>query len=1111
MFDLRRVAVTCLLLLLAAPASAATLDVGPAGTPFTASLSRGYWFTAPTDFLITSLNVPGSGNQNIQVVRFTSGPPPAFSSSTTAHTTLYSTTNNTSSGPITVSIPVANGDIIGVLGTRGPNGGTVTNAYGTANTYASSIDGNAVTLQRLLFQSSSLPAGAISTETSGSLSRIEMTYEPVVTLGMGTQTGTFGSNYRGFWFTSPASITLTGLQVPTTAGPGDQNIQVVRFNAVPPNFSQSTTGHTTLYTTTNNSTVGYIAVSIPIASGDIIGILGARGTNGGSISNSYGANPTITSIDGTSVSLNRLVYQSGTLPAGPLSNENGGSISRIQTQYVVTAGGPVNQPPVASLAGASGNEGAAITANGSGSTDDGTIVLWDVDCDGDGTYETTTGTATGASCTFADDGTYTVGLRVTDDGGLTDTDTATFVVANVAPAVTISVPAGGDLGVAVSMSGSFTDPGTADTHTYTWTFGDGGVDSSTLTPSHTWAANGTYVVSLTVTDDDGGSTTATSNITIVNTPPVTNAGADQSGLEGQTLTFSGSFTDLGTGHTFLWNFGDGSTATGTLTPSHTYVDDGAFTVSLSVTDAGGLTNTDTLTATIANVAPTITTTPSLTAVESSSWTYAAAAADPGADTLSWSTSGSTPGWLSVNAFGVLSGTPPLGSAGQHAVTLDVSDGDGGADSQSFVLDVDFLDTDSDGMPDSWEIDFGLDLNDPNDATADPDGDGVNNLDEYTGGTDPTSFDGPTAPTLVSPIEGTEVDALEPEVTFDNASDPQGDALTYTVEVYDDADLTTLLEAVADVPEGAGPTSTTLAALAENTEYAWRAQARDAYVGGPWSEVETFFVNTTNEAPDTPTLLFPVGDETVDTLRPAFEWTDFADVDRDLGAVTLEVEDVRDGSLVASVEVGGERDVATLDVDLEEDGDFRWRVRPTDEHGLAGSWTGYETFSVDTTNAAPAPVQFLRPEDGESLRGVVFEATESQDVEGDAISYVFEVDTAVGFDSGAALSHTAEHTGAGSVTWDPADTGDSLGEGEWFARVRAEDARGAGSEWDTISFTVPARELPSPASDIGCGSCRSAVAPGTPSPALWLGLLALIGLRRGRIRPACSGSETFARS
>ncbi|WP_338291590.1 reprolysin-like metallopeptidase [Planctobacterium marinum] len=65
------------------------------------------------------------------------------------------------------------------------------------------------------------------------------------------------------------------------------------------------------------------------------------------------------------------------------------------------------------------------------------------------------------------------------------------------------------------------------------------------------------------------------------------------------------------------------------------------------------------------------------------------------------------------------------------------------------------DDDGDGMPDSFEEDFGLDPLDPSDAAVDTDGDGVNNLTEYNQNTDPTVVDNTPPPAPVAPPSGSD--------------------------------------------------------------------------------------------------------------------------------------------------------------------------------------------------------------------------------------------------------------------------------------------------------------------------------------------------------------------
>src|SRR5262249_38937768 len=218
-----------------------------------------------------------------------------------------------------------------------------------------------------------------------------------------------------------------------------------------------------------------------------------------------------------------------------------------------------------------------------------------------------TGTLT-PSHTYRDNGTYTVTLTVTDATGASARDTAVVQVNNLAPTVNLSGPYRAGVGSAIAFAATVSDPSPVDQaagFTYLWNFGDGST-SSAANPSHAYAANGTYTVSLTVTDKDGGRTTVQTSATVdPTTPPsgvVVNAGPDQSVREGDAVAFSGSVTASGGGSTaglsYTWDFGDGSQASGTLTPSHTYQDNGVYTVVLQATDATGQRTQDTAVITV---------------------------------------------------------------------------------------------------------------------------------------------------------------------------------------------------------------------------------------------------------------------------------------------------------------------------------------------------------------------------------------------------------------------------------------------------------------------------------------------------------------------------------
>ncbi|MBI4469946.1 MAG: PKD domain-containing protein [Acidobacteria bacterium] len=123
---------------------------------------------------------------------------------------------------------------------------------------------------------------------------------------------------------------------------------------------------------------------------------------------------------------------------------------------------------------------------------------------------------------------------------------------------------------------------------FQWDFGDGTAASGQVV-GHTYIDNGLFVARLTVTDSNGLTGTVTVNVSVLNVAPTVNAGPDRTAGVGEVVAFQGSFFDPGNldTHTFRWEFGDGSSTVGTLTPTHVYATVGLFTVTLTVTDKDG--------------------------------------------------------------------------------------------------------------------------------------------------------------------------------------------------------------------------------------------------------------------------------------------------------------------------------------------------------------------------------------------------------------------------------------------------------------------------------------------------------------------------------------------
>lgn len=349
------------------------------------------------------------------------------------------------------------------------------------------------------------------------------------------------------------------------------------------------------------------------------------------------------------------------------------SAARVAAHYQASAVAPApgNAAPVAAFT--SDCTALTCTVDGSGSTDaDGTVASyrWDF---GDQTPAVTGRTP--AAHTYAAAGTYQITLTVTDDDGATSTKVTPVTVApapNAAPTASFTNACSE---LACTFDGSASDDSDGTIASYAWDFGDGSTGSG-ATESHTYTATGTFLVKLTVTDNRGGTDTASRSITVnrvVNQAPVA---AFTPSCTGLACTFDGSASSDpdGTLASRTWDFGDGSTGSG-ATESHTYASAGSYQVTLTVTDDKGSSSSRTATVVVsaANQAPTAAFTSSVSGSTVSFDAAGSTDADGTVASYAWAFGDSTTGTGRTTSR-------TYAAAGTYSVRLTVTDDDGATSS-----------------------------------------------------------------------------------------------------------------------------------------------------------------------------------------------------------------------------------------------------------------------------------------------------------------------------------------------------------------------------------------------------------------------------------------------
>ncbi len=257
------------------------------------------------------------------------------------------------------------------------------------------------------------------------------------------------------------------------------------------------------------------------------------------------------------------------------------------------SGSTSNQPPIASFTAnpATASTGTPIALSAAGSSDpDGSITTyaWNF---GDGT----SGNGVAATKSYAAAGTYTVTLTVADNGGATSSTTrvVTIFLPNQPPIASFTAtPATASTGTPIALSAAGSSDPDGSITTYAWNFGDG-TSGNGVAATKSYAAAGTYTVTLTVADNGGATSSTTRVVTIFlpNQPPIASFTATPATASTGTpiaLSAAGSSDPDGSITTYAWNFGDGTSGNG-VAATKSYAAAGTYTVTLTVTDNGGAT------------------------------------------------------------------------------------------------------------------------------------------------------------------------------------------------------------------------------------------------------------------------------------------------------------------------------------------------------------------------------------------------------------------------------------------------------------------------------------------------------------------------------------------
>jgi len=642
-------------------------------------------------------------------------------------------------------------------------------------------------------------------------------------------------------------------------------------------------------------------------------------------------------------------------------------------------------------------------------------------------------TADGSDVSYTWDipGTYSVRLDIEDDDGGSHVEFFDVNVANLDPVLVFADVPDGVEAQPTTFSAEATDPG-PDELSYEWSVF--GMSYAGAVVDVTLPDDGNYDVTLIVRDEDGGMLEESFTHVVANSDPVI-VGLDAvEGNEMDEVEMVFAATDVAEDALeYVWDFGDGTMETLTEpTASHTYEDNGEYTIVLTVEDGDGGSATATTTATIANVAPELGEVDLPTTVdEGSSFDGFATGSDVSpADTLAYS-------W----DFG--DGNTAMGDAVTHTFE----------DNGSFEVSVELADDDGDTDTFVGSIEV------------------LNVAPVFVNAAEPIAFENATyvfEPEIDDP--GADEHTFEGVILPEGAVvDPDTGELTWTPD-FDDATTGTVSFEMKVMDDDGGEdtiawdiTVEYLDADDDGMPDTWEAEngfdandpsdaAADPDGDGRSSQMEFGLGSDPNlyEGPEAPVLLAPIGDEEVNDVVVTASWTNAERVFED--EITYDIELYEDDTytvLLLSLDDVAEMDTETsaeLAATIAENSHPVWRVRASDAF-VDGPWSDDGVFFYNTLEEAPPMPEPLYPLDEQVAELMAVQSTAVVDPDEDEVTY----DLQLAEEDETVIAEVMDLLGLDEtmVEWAPGaelveDTG-------YLWRVRAVDEHGLTSEWSDWSW------------------------------------------------------------